>query len=122
MRDLRVTIDQIIAGRFIASPSKPPDAKDSQVALRDLGLVMVPDVVYRTPAYVETVVPESAAAKAGLAPEDLIVFVNGELVQSNRSLKAILARLEIGDTLRIVARRKEQLISVELRVPDRRRK
>jgi serine protease Do len=83
---------------------------------------MVPDVVYRTPAYVESVVPASAAAKAGVLTEDLIVFVNDELVQSNRTLKTILGKIESGDSIRLVVRRKEKLVPLELRVPERRGK
>jgi hypothetical protein len=55
-------------------------------------------------------------------PEDLIVFVNDELVQSTRTLKTILGRIESGDSLRLLVRRKEKLVPLELRVPERRGK
>jgi serine protease Do len=84
--------------------------------------VMVPDVVYRTPAYVDSVIPGSAAAKSGVMTEDLIVFVNDELVQSNRTLRTILGRIEPGDAIRLVVRRKEKLVPLELRVPEHRGK
>jgi serine protease Do len=115
---LRGPIEDIIAGRFTPPPSKPLDGPPRFVAL-DLGLVLVPDVVYRTPAYVDTVVAGSSASKAGIRPEDLIVFVNDELVQSNRALKAILGRLEPGDLIHVVVRRKDQLLPLDMRVPDR---
>ena len=83
---------------------------------------MVPDVVYRTPAYVDAVVPGSPAGKAGVMTEDLIVFINDELVQSNRTLKSIVGRLEPGDSIRLVVRRKEKLVPLELRVPEHRGK
>jgi S1-C subfamily serine protease len=54
--------------------------------------------------------------------EDLIVFINDELVQSNRTLKLIVGRLEPGDSIRLVVRRKEKLVPLELRVPERRAK
>ena len=119
--ELRGPIEDIIAGRFVKPQSKPTDGAPRFTAL-DFGLVLVPDVVYRTPAYVETVVADSPSAKAGIRQEDLIVFVNDELVQSNRALKAILGRLESGDLIHVVVRRKDQLLPLELRVPDRRGK
>jgi S1-C subfamily serine protease len=122
LRQLRTPIADIVAGRFIPPPSKSDEANVPRFSAIDLGLVMVPDVVYRTPAYVESVVPDSAGAKAGVIAEDLIVFVNDELVQSNRTLKLILGRLESGDSIRLVVRRKEKLVPLELRVPDRRGK
>lgn len=122
LTQLREPITEIIAGRFTPPPSKSDEAGSPKFSALDLGLVMVPDVVYRTPAYVESVVPDSAAAKAGVVTEDLIVFVNDELVQSNRTLKTILGRVESGDAIRLVVRRKEKLIPLELRVPERRGK
>ncbi len=119
--ELRGPIQEMIAGRFTASPSKPP-AGDPRFVPLDLGLVMVPDVVYRTPAYVEEVLPHSPAAEAGILAEDLVVFINDDLVQSNRTLKGILARLEPGDAVRVVVRRKEKLLTLELRIPNRRGK
>ena len=47
----------------------------------------MPNVVDRTPPYVEEVVPGSPAAKAGLQPDDLIVYVDGELVPSIKSFQ-----------------------------------
>jgi serine protease Do len=122
LAQLRGPIAEIIAGRFTAPPSRSDEANLPRFSAIDLGLVMVPDVVYRTPAYVESVVPGSPSAKAGVMTEDLIVFVNDELVQSNRTLKSILGRLESGDSIRLVVRRKEKLIPLELRVPERRSK
>jgi serine protease Do len=119
MSQLRTAIEDIIAGRYTTPTPKPADAALPRFVALDFGLVLVPDVVYRTPAYVETVVANSSAAKAGICPEDLIVFVNDELVQSNRSLKAILGRMEPGDLIHVVVRRKDQLLPLELRVPDR---
>ena len=39
------------------------------------GIILVPDVVERTPPYVEDTEPGSPAEKAGLKPDDLIVFL-----------------------------------------------
>jgi serine protease Do len=120
--DLRKAISDIVAARFSPAPSRGPDQSQPRYAVNDLGLVMVPDVVYRTPAYVESVLPGSAAAEAGIAAEDLVVLINDELVPSHRALAAIVGRLEAGDLVRLVVRRKDNLVSLELRVPDRKRK
>ncbi len=115
--ELRGPIEDIMAGRALPTP-KPADAAQPRFAPLDFGLVLVPDVVFRTPAYVETVVNGSTSAKAGIRAEDLIVFVNDELVQSSRALKTILGRLEPGELIHVVVRRKDELVPLELRVPD----
>jgi serine protease Do len=78
---------------------------------------MVPDVLFRTPAFIDTVLPGSQVAKAGLKPDDLVVFVNDELIKSCKTLKSELGKLEAGDTVRLVVRRENQLVAVELQVP-----
>jgi len=54
-----------------------------------------------------------------LRPDDLILFVNDDLVQSCRLLQGSLARLEAGDTLRLVVRRQNRLETFELPVPKK---
>lgn len=109
-------IKQIITGRYI-SEEKPNEQENPQrYDPLDFGLVMLPDVLYRTPAYIDLVLPQSAAQTVDLRADDLVLFVNDELVQSNRALKAALGKLEAGDTLALIVKRGNRLISVELPV------
>ncbi len=90
------------------------------------GIALVPDVIDRTPPYVENVLPGSPAAKAGLKPDDLIVFLHvpipggaepeERLVPSCRAFKDIMASLEPGTDIKIVVRRGMQLLSFELKL------
>tara|TARA_R110002095_G_scaffold94422_3_gene82279 strand:+ start:73096 stop:74103 length:1008 start_codon:yes stop_codon:yes gene_type:complete len=116
---LRKSIEQIISGKFESSEDqdKPKRTAPERYRPVDFGLVMVPDVLYRTPAYIDSVLPDSFVAKAGLQPDDLVVFVNDELIKSCKTLKTELGRLESGDLLRLVVRRNNQLVSVEFQVP-----
>jgi len=117
-KSLTGTIKEIITGKFVRSDQKPKQ-KENPGRYRpvEFGLVMVPDVIYRTPAYITSVLPRSLGAKAGLKPDDLVLFVNDELIQSTRMLKSRLGYLEAGDTLSLIVRRGDKLVSVELLVP-----
>jgi serine protease Do len=116
--ELKTAINEIISGRFTPRTQiLPDDAAPNRYVPVDFGLVMIPDVIYRTPAFVDLVLPGSAASKLGIRPNDLVLFVNDELVQSCRMFKEELGRLEAGDTLKLVLRRENQLIPVELPVP-----
>lgn len=120
VKELSSSIDQIISGKF--EPKKDPHADEpSQKPRRykplDFGFLLVPDVVERTPAFIDAIQPDSAAAKVGLKPDDLVLFVNDELIQSCRALQEAIGRLESGDQLRLVVRRGNELVNVEMPVP-----
>ena len=117
--ELKTVVQEIITGRFTAK-TNPPDESTASRGDRfspiDFGLIMVPDVLVRTPAYVDRVIPDSPAARAGIQPNDLILFVDDELIHSCRSLGEALARQEAGDLLKLVLRRGNTLIPVSLPV------
>ncbi len=117
---LSKSIRQIVTGKFESSEdqNEPEPTSVERYKPIDFGLVMVPDVLFRTPAFIDTVLPGSQVAKAGLKPDDLVVFVNDELIKSCKTLKSELGKLEAGDTVRLVVRRENQLVAVELQVPS----
>ncbi|MDA1013242.1 MAG: trypsin-like peptidase domain-containing protein [Planctomycetota bacterium] len=119
MTDLRDVIDQIIAGVYVAEKKPDEELAPERYNSLDFGVVMVPDVLFRTPAFVDRILPGSLAAKSGLVSGDLVLFVNGELVQSCRNLQSELGKLEGQDDLKLVVRRGKNLIEFEMRVPNK---
>jgi serine protease Do len=117
IQELRTTIDAIRTGDFSARENPPTEDRGERYTAIDFGIVLVPDVIYRTPAYIDSVVPGSLADAVDLQPDDLIVFVNNELVQSIRTLQAQLGRLQAEDDLTLIVRRGNQLVSATIRVP-----
>ena len=84
----------------------------------DLGLILVPDVVRRTPAYVDVVAPGSPAENAGVRSGDLLVLAGGELTPSIRALLSRLAAAEPGEPVEVVVRRGGELIPLSVTVPN----
>ncbi|OYW24633.1 MAG: serine protease [Planctomycetales bacterium 12-60-4] len=119
MSQLQSPIEEIVTGNFKPRSTGDEEAKVMvrRFSPRDFGLVMVPDVVSRTPAYVDRVVPGSAAEAAGLKTEDLVVFVGERIVPSCRVLLEEFGRLEPGDPLTLVVRRGDKLETVQLTTP-----
>ena len=127
VKELSSSIGQIISGKFEQkrdprSDDTEPSAKPRRYKPLDFGFLLVPDVVDRTPAFIDSTLPDSAAAKVGLKPDDLVLFVNDELIQSCRALQDAIGRLESGDQLRLVVRRGNELVNVEMPVPKKREK
>lgn len=119
LSELRSTVEQIISGNFEKKPVADEDLPPNRYHPLDFGLVMLPDVLYRTPAYVDRVIPGSPAAEAGLKTDDLVLFVGETLIQSCRMLKEEFGRLESGGKVRLVVRRGDQLVTVELPIPKK---
>ncbi|MHB8900533.1 MAG: S1C family serine protease [Thermoguttaceae bacterium] len=113
--ELRGSVEAILAGQRVVAGQdhgRPKAAKP--LTLAELGLVLVPDVVARTPPYVEAVGEGSAAGRAGLRPDDLIVFLDDGLVPSCRALRDELQFRDRFETVRVTVLRDRQLLDVEL--------
>ena len=80
-----------------------------------LGLVLIPDVLETTPAYVDSVMEGSAAATAQLRPDDLILLVDGRRVESQRSLRSLLRRIDRRDVVELTIQRGNEILPIVLR-------
>jgi serine protease Do len=78
------------------------------------GIVLVPDVVERTPPYVDDILPGSPAEKAGLQPDDLIVYVDGLPVPSIQMFNETIDRYRPNTELKLEVRRKDKLSTISL--------
>jgi serine protease Do len=106
-------------------PLERPEARPIADNRNFHGIVLVPDVLDRTPPYVEEVVANSPAARAGIKADDLIVFVRfprpespGEseerVITSCRTFRETLAGLAPGTPIKVIVRRGTQLLSLDL--------
>jgi len=82
------------------------------------GIVLVPNVVERTPPYVDGVMLDSPAAKAGFKPDDLIVYVEGLPVNSISMYQEILDRFRPGTEVKLEVRRGEKLQTLTLKLAE----
>jgi serine protease Do len=78
------------------------------------GITLVPDPVELTPPFVEEVAPGSPGAKAGLKPDDLIVYVDGEQVGSIKALLDRFGQIAPEATVTLEVRRGDKLTTLKL--------
>jgi serine protease Do len=104
------TIEEILSGRFTRPELSELDQPDNPLSLTDLGIVLVPDVVRRTPPYIDRVLPDSAAARVGLRPDDLVVMIDTQVAASCRDAAQLIQRLERDATVRIAVLRGEEFL------------
>ena len=113
---LRTTVGDIIAGRKITAvdaTTKTLPRKDSHNPAA-LGLVLVPDVLEITPAFVDKVKPDSPASRASLKADDLILLVNGQRVDGQRTLRSLLRTIDRRDDVELTVQRDTDILPVTL--------
>lgn len=111
-------IDEVaLAYREATGKGPPPEPPAADVAPFDagvLGVVLVPDLLDRTPPFVESVRDGSAAARSGLRPDDLLVAVNGRSVASRAAVQKTLAAVPEGDAVEFAVIRAGEIVICDL--------
>jgi serine protease Do len=104
---------QILAGN---APAERPDAAAAAPAFDPLllGAVLVPDLLDKTPPFIESILPETAAARADLRPDDLVIAVSGRSVASRTAVQQALGLLAEGDPVRLTVVRDGAIVECDL--------
>ena len=71
----------------------------------------------KTPPFVDRVRENSPAEKAGLRVDDLILFVDNNIVGSCKALREELTYVDRIDDLKLTVQRKQQLKQIVLKAP-----
>jgi serine protease Do len=76
-------------------------------------------VGYRqTAAYVDSVLPDSPAAAAGVRSDDLIIAIDGRRIGSSRDYEQVTANLRPGQTVNLTLKRGDSVIQAQLVVGE----
>lgn len=111
--ELRPSVEEILAGKFVARSDKDAEKKPAKaLKLTALGIALVPDLLERTPCYVDSVRPGSPAAKMGVQPDDLIVLCGDRLIQSCKSLVNELEYIDYEDPVKLTIIRGQDLVEL----------
>jgi S1-C subfamily serine protease len=100
----------LAGGDTVAAAALRPAPLDARL----LGVVLVPDLLDRTPPFVEAVLPGSAAARAGVAADDLVVAVGSRAVASRAAVQAALGAVAPGDPVRLTLVRDGAVIECDV--------
>ena len=74
----------------------------------------MPDLLDRTPPFVEGVQPGSAADRGGLRADDLLIAVGGASVTTRAAVERALASLAVGDDVRLAVIRGGGIVELDL--------
>ena len=112
--ELAGAVEAIKSGQMRPDKSALDKHPEHPLVPGDLGLVLVPNVLERTPPFVDAVRPDSPAAKAGIHADDLIVYIENQLVQSCNAVSSEFGRLDRDSEVHVVLMRNGELVEVVL--------
>lgn len=78
------------------------------------GLTLLPSVIERTPAYVDAVVPESPAGRAGFRRGDLILLIGDSVITSVTDVQKRMVEYRPGQKMSFTVDRDKKLIAMDL--------
>ncbi|MEM8866582.1 MAG: PDZ domain-containing protein, partial [Planctomycetota bacterium] len=110
---LRIPVERIMQGYSSAGSSTTDDLVPTIDLLMQFGFALTPDIVQRTPPYVDYVRDDSPASAAGLLPDDLIITANGLVTSSTAELRRNVARIA-GGNLTLLVKRGDEFLEFEL--------
>lgn len=96
----------------ISKPGPPVSASNTQTA--SLGIRPFLLSGKRSPAYIDSVVPGSAAARAGLKKDDLIMAIGGDTVKDIRDYERATAQLRPGAEVTFLVKRKQDILELKV--------
>ncbi|MEM7455512.1 MAG: trypsin-like peptidase domain-containing protein [Planctomycetota bacterium] len=106
----------IRSGKLILADEQNSDVPAEPMTPELLGIMLVPDVIRRTPPFVDVVVLDSPASRADIMPDDLVVEVNGSLTPSCRTVVAAMGRVDRDSPIEVTLQRGTEFIRIELEV------
>lgn len=110
----KASVDRILSGNT-ASQNTAMTAVAQPHRLSDLGVTLIPDVLAKTPPFIDVVRRDSIAERAGLQPNDLILLVNDQRVDSRKTFERILQTINRSDSFQLLVQRGQELIRVSIR-------
>ena len=102
--------------KFMSSEDLAPMVVEtpSSSARGELGIRLFNLGGRKSPAYIDRVLPGSAAAKAGLKTDDMVVSIGGEIVRNAGDFNRVTGNLKAGVETIIEVKRKNDLLTIKL--------
>ena len=115
INELRGAIDDIRAGKIIPRHMNTDIKKPKfPTTVEHLGISLVPDILTKTPPFIDKIGIGSLAELAGLRTDDLILYVDEHMVQSCKEFVRELEMIDKDDKITLTVRRDQELVTAEL--------
>ena len=110
---VKSSVDRILSGNTSIQTSGLKAVAQPH-RINDLGITLIPDVLAKTPPYVDQVRDGSVASRAGLQTNDLILLLNDQRADSRKGLEKMLATINRADSFYVLVQRGQELIRIHV--------
>jgi serine protease Do len=111
---VKASVERILSGNTAAQVSDlKPVAQPHRIV--ELGITLIPDVLSKTPPFIDQVREGSIAQRAGMQTNDLILLLNDQRADSRKSLEKMLATINRADSFYVLVQRGQELIRIHVR-------
>lgn len=108
------SMERILTGQT-RSASANTKTVENHHDYKTIGISMVPNVLPKTPAFIDRVQSDTPASRAGLMPNDLVLLVSEQRVDSQKSLEKILLTIDRNDSFPMLVQRNNELVRIQIR-------
>ncbi len=108
------SVHEIRSGRMVIQTESNQSVPSEPMTTRLLGLVLVPDVVFKTPPFVDRTISGLPAERQGIQRDDLIIEINGNLTPSIKEVKRQLSQIDRDEDLELLVQRNGEFVTVKL--------
>ncbi len=111
---VKSTVDRILSGNTSIQASGLKSVAQPH-RINDLGITLIPDVLSKTPPFIDQVRDGSIAQRSGMQTNDLILLLNDQRADSRKSLEKMLATINRADSFYVLVQRGQELIRIHVR-------
>lgn len=117
VREVRNAVSNILEGK-IKNETRPLNrdfqTKPNGNADPFRGIILLPEELDQTPAYVDGIKPESPAHHSGLQTDDLILYAGSSIIRSSDDLRLAFRQLPPTESISLTVMRGDEIQEVEL--------
>lgn len=112
------SIDKILSGKMQVLDESDRRTPAESMTPELLGFRLVPDIILKTPPFVDRVAWKSTAGQSGMKADDLIIEVNGAMTPTTADVRRRLSTIDRDAEVTIAVQRKNAFVEFVLRLAE----
>lgn len=117
--ELKPSVQQILTGKMVIQSQRSDRLPSEPMTLELLGIVLVPNIVSKTPPFIDRAVVGLPAHREGLRADDLIIEINGNLTPNITEVQQQLLQIDRDDSFELTIQRRGEFMTLRLELVKR---